>query len=235
MKTKEKAIQKMFDSIANYYDLANSVLSVGRDRYWRNFTAQIVKTYHPQEILDICVGTGMLSLAIARAIKDCQIVGIDFSEMMLKKGEKRLARFPERDFISLKYGNAMDIDFAEDSFDCTTLAFSLRNVPDILHVLDEMKRVVRPGGAVISLELSKPENTLFRNIYYLYFYRLVPLLGKLISGRKQAYRYLPNSLTNFPDRSELEVMFKQVGLVNVRSYPLTGGIVAVHVGEKPLE
>lgn len=232
MPSKEPYINQLFDSIANYYDLANTVLSMGRDRYWRQFTAQVVKQYSPGEVIDLCAGTGKLALSIARENPMCQIVGVDFSDEMLKKGAAFLPRFPEASRICLQYGNVMKLDYDDGRFDCATLGFSLRNVDDIAQVLREMKRVVRPGGAVVTLELSKPEIPVFREIYYAYFYKLVPRLGKLICGKLEPYHYLPNSLTHFPDRYQLEEMYRQVGLSKVRSYSLTGGIVAVHVGER---
>lgn len=235
MESKELYVRKMFDAIANYYDLANSIMSMGRDHYWRKFTAEMVSQWGARKILDVCAGTGMLALAMARKIKDCQIIGIDYSEQMLKKGRQRLEKYPQGELITLEHGHADNLKFADNSFDCVTLAFSLRNVPDISQVLTEMKRVVRPGGRVLSLELSKPENLLFQKIYYVYFYHLLPLLGRSISGCQEAYRYLPKSLTNFPNRLQLEKLFSQAGLHHVQSYPLTGGIVAVHVGEKSVD
>lgn len=233
MEEKELYIQKIFDTIADYYDLANTIMSLGRDRYWRKFTAELIKTWRAQEVLDVCSGTGMLALEIGRKLEGCKIIGIDNSQRMLNKGRQRLEKSSAGKLITLQYGNAQRLEFSENRFDCVTLAFSLRNVPNILQVLTEMKRVVQPGGRVVSLELSKPENPFFRKLYYLYFYRLIPLLGRSISGCPEAYQYLPNSLTGFPDRKQLEELFTQTGLIEVKSYPLTGGIVAVHVGEKP--
>lgn len=232
MPSKEPYINQLFDSIANYYDLANTVLSMGRDRYWRKFTAQLVKEYSPEEVVDLCSGTGMLALAIAQQNHNCRIIGIDFSKEMLQRGEAQLNRFPEGGRIQLQHGNAMKLEFDDNRFDCATLGFSLRNVDDLRQVLQEMKRVVRPGGAVITLELSKPEVPIFREIYYTYFYKLVPRMGKLICGKFEPYYYLPNSLTHFPDRSHLEDIYREIGFAKVRSFPLTGGVVAVHVGEK---
>lgn len=232
MTQKSLYIQNLFDSIAKYYDIANTLLSFGRDNYWRRFTAQIVKDSNSKEIIDLCAGTGKLSLAIAQKIPDSRIVGLDFSKEMLKRGKKNLMKFAEREQITLQYGNAMKIPFEDNMFDCATMAFSLRNVDDICGVLSEMKRVVCSNGIVISLELSKPESPLFRSIYYTYFYHLLPSIGGLISREKDPYNYLPDSLTHFPDRFQLEEIFRKVGLKKVRSYPLTVGIVALHVGEK---
>ncbi|MCK4259384.1 MAG: bifunctional demethylmenaquinone methyltransferase/2-methoxy-6-polyprenyl-1,4-benzoquinol methylase UbiE [Halanaerobiales bacterium] len=232
MRRKELYIQNLFDSIAKYYDIANTFLSFGRDRYWRRFTAQIVKDSDAKEIIDLCTGTGKLSLSIAQKIPDSKIIGLDFSKEMLEQGKKNLLNFPNREQITFQYGNAMKIPFEDDKFDCATMAFSLRNVDDIFTALSEMKRVVCSHGVVISLELSKPENPLFRSIYYTYFYHLLPSLGELISREKDPYNYLPDSLTHFPDRFQLEEIFRKIGLKKVRSYPLTGGIVALHVGEK---
>lgn len=232
MPSKEPYINQLFDSIANYYDLANTVLSMGRDQYWRKYTAQLVRKYTPAEVVDLCSGTGMLALAIARENQDCRVTGIDFSQEMLQRGGEHLTRFPESERIKLQYGNAMKLEFDDNRFDCATLGFSLRNVDDLQQVLREMKRVVRPGGAVITLELSKPKIPVFREIYYAYFYKLVPRIGKVICGKLEPYHYLPNSLTMFPDRQQLEGIYREVGFTNVRSFPLTGGIAAIHVGEK---
>ena len=232
MESKELYVQHLFDSIANYYDIVNSMISFGRDGYWRNYTANLVKTLGAREVLDVCAGTGMLSLAIAQAHTACQITAVDFSEKMLARGRRNLAKYPEQKRIKLQYGNASRLDFPDNSFDCATLAFSLRNVEDIAQVLSEMRRVVRPGGAVINLELSKPENPIFSKVYYFYFDRCVPIIGKAFHGKRGPYDYLPASLKNFPDRHQLAAIYRQVGLKNVRSYPLTAGIVAVHIGEK---
>lgn len=232
MDDKEIYIRNLFDSIARYYDQVNSIMSMGQDKYWRRFTAQLIKKKGAKKVLDICVGTGKLSLAIAREIRECQITGIDFSEEMLHYGESNIAKYPEGKLIELKLGNAMNLEFADNSFDCAALAFSLRNVVDIKQVLSEMRRVIRPDGVVINLDFSRPKIPVFREIYFFYFYRFVPLLGRLISHRSEPYRYLPASLKHFPDRFALESIFSEIGLSNVKSYPLSGGIVTVHIGKK---
>jgi demethylmenaquinone methyltransferase/2-methoxy-6-polyprenyl-1,4-benzoquinol methylase len=134
--------------------------------------------------------------------------------------------------IELVQGNAMALPYADDTFDYATIGFALRNVPDITQVLREMQRVVKPGGLVVSLELSKPTWEPFRSVYYFYFRRLLPQLGKLFTGKYEQYKWLPESLEHFPDHRELADIFRGIGLSNVQAYPLSGGIAAVHIGEK---
>ncbi len=179
-------------------------------------------------------GTGDWTLALAKRTGPTgEVVGIDFCEEMLEVAEKKVQRrgLSERP-IKLVVGDAMALPFDDSSFDVATIGFALRNVPDILTVLKEMNRVVKPGGRVVSLELSKPEFPPFRALYYLYFNRILPRIGALAVKEKEPYAWLPESLRNFPDRKGLEALFRQAGLRDVKSYPLTGGIAALHVGTK---
>ena len=232
IKSKQDYIHQLFNKISAKYDLLNSIISFGQDKNWRRFTAIKIKEHNPSKILDVCAGTGMMSLALAREIKECQITGIDFSEGMLEKGASNLRKYREKERIELRWGNASELDFPDNSFDCAVMAFSLRNVDSIPEVLQEMKRIVKKGGLVVNLDISKPDNSFFRQLFYLYFYQLVPLVGRVVSGKEGPYKYLPNSLTNFPERKQLEEIFTEIGLSQVRSYPLTGGVAALHLGKK---
>lgn len=183
--------------------------------------------------LDVCCGTCDWTLALAKATQSGEVVGLDFSQNMLSVGEKKVAKANCGDRITLIQGNAMQLPFPDNTFDHVTIGFGLRNVPDLVHVLKEMQRVVKPGGQVVSLELSKPTNRLFRGIYYLYFQRILPRLGKWIANRYEEYRWLPESLVAFPDYEELALLMKQdVDLIDVQVFPLTGGIAALHIGRK---
>ncbi len=185
-------------------------------------------------VIDVAAGTGAWSFSLARQVGPTgQIVGLDFCQEMLDVAiARKAAEHYTDDQIRFICGDAMKISFSDNEFDFATIGFALRNVPDVLGCLKEMARVIKPGGAVISLELSKPEFPLFRAVYYFYFYKILPFIGGLAVGKKEPYAWLPESLTNFPNRKGLEELFRKAGLVNVESYSLSGGIAALHVGRK---
>lgn len=237
---KEKYIHRLFDTIATRYDLMNLVLTGGLLRYWQRVFRGYTGLRPGNRALDVCCGTGELALIMAQQVgKDGKVYGLDFSRRMLEVAHRKVASSPCAGRIELVEGNALHLPFADDTFNCAAIGFALRNVSDMRRVLAEMARVVTPGGRVISLELTKPENLLFRSGYYLYFYYLVPLLGRLVErgwpaeGGKRPYTWLPHSLTRFPDRHQLAAIFRQAGLVDVVVRPLSGGVVAIHVGTKP--
>lgn len=233
--SKAAHVKSVFSQIANRYDLMNSVLSFRQHKLWRRFAMKHAKLQAGNAALDVACGTGDWTLALATTVgAKGRVVGLDFCAPMLDVARKKLGSRGLLDQqVSLLEGDAMDLPFDAESFDAVTIGFALRNVPDILTVLCEMTRVVRPGGQVISLELSKPEAPVFKSIYYLYFNRILPLVGSLAVGKKTPYAWLPESLVDFPDRKGLERLFFEAGLTNVRSYPLTGGVAALHIGQKP--
>ncbi|MCL6634273.1 MAG: demethylmenaquinone methyltransferase [Peptococcaceae bacterium] len=232
-RTKEEFVHAVFSSIAHRYDFLNTALSFNRDKYWRRFTVDHAGLKPGGTGLDVCCGTGMLALEQARVVGlEGRVVGLDFCENMLAKAVENIRRTPYRRVIELVKGNAMALPFPDNTFDCATIGFALRNVPDIRKTIDEMRRVVKPGGKVLSLELARPSAPVFRQLYYLYFNHLVPLLGRMGVGLKGPYSWLPNSLKTFPHQSELRDIFTEVGLSDAHYYELTGGIVAVHIGRK---
>ncbi|WP_406676147.1 bifunctional demethylmenaquinone methyltransferase/2-methoxy-6-polyprenyl-1,4-benzoquinol methylase UbiE [Moorella sp. ACPs] len=231
--TKEEYVRGIFNNIAPRYDLLNTILSFNCDRGWRRFTVAQAGLAPGNKALDVCCGTGMLSLELARAVAPGgQVVGLDFAPGMLEVARRRLAASPYGRLVQLVEGNAMDLPFPDNTFDCATIAFGLRNLPDIKGGLAEMRRVVRPGGRVVSLELAKPTWPLFKQLYYLYFDHLVPLIGRLGVGMDGPYSYLPRSLKGYPHQEEILQYFRDLGLDRARYYELTGGIVTVHVGIK---
>lgn len=169
---------------------------------------------------------------MARASESGHIVGLDFSQNMLNVGERKITSESREKQIKLVQGNAMELPFEDNSFDYATIGFGLRNVPDLRHVLQEMQRVVKPGGQVVCLELSKPTWQPFKGIYYTYFQHILPMLGKLFAKRYEQYKWLPDSLALFPGRDELAGIFREVGLKDVQAHSLTGGIAALHIGIK---
>ncbi|MFA5536112.1 MAG: demethylmenaquinone methyltransferase [Bacillota bacterium] len=231
---KEEYVHSIFSQIAGKYDWMNTVMTLNRDKYWRRFAVEQAKLSEGSHSLDVCCGTGMLSLEQAKVVgANGLVIGLDFCENMLAEAEKNFKNHPLKSRIQLVYGNAMEIPYLDNTFDSVTIGFALRNVPNIEVVLREMMRVVKPGGKVVSLELAKPTAFIFKQLFWLYFEKLVPLLGKIKAKAKNPYSYLPYSVKIFPAQEEIKNLFAEIGLDEATYYNLTGGIVAVHVGTKP--
>ncbi|MBE3554468.1 MAG: demethylmenaquinone methyltransferase [Thermicanus sp.] len=231
-KEKEQYVHHVFESIAERYDLMNTLLSFGVHKYWRNVTMKKMGVKEGDTALDVACGTGDWTIALAKKTKNPEgIYGLDFSRQMLKVADRKLKR--ERlGGVNLVYGSALDLPFPENRFDYATIGFALRNVPDIGRTLQEMLRVVKPGGKIVSLELSKPVWPPFRMVYFLYFNHILPLLGKIFTNRYEQYKWLPQSLASFPNHRELKEIFYRAGCERVETYLLTGGIAAIHIGTK---
>ena len=212
---------------------AQYMLGFNQDKYWRRVAISKTGLKTGERALDVACGTGRLTVELAKQVgMDGKVVGLDFCRSMLDIAVEHIVQTPYGPIIELVEGNAMALPFADDSFDSVATAFAFRNVSDIAVVLAEMLRVVRPGGTVISLELAKPGAIGFKQLYYLYFEKILPLLGRLGIGVDGPYNWLPQSLRLFPHQAELCAMFRHVGFKDATYYELTGGIVAVHVGIK---
>lgn len=226
-------VLQLFDSIAQNYDRMNTLLSFYQHKRWRKFTMKKMGVKPGDSAIDVCCGTGDWTIALAKASQTGQVVGLDFSVNMLKVAQQKIHEQGLEGQIELIEGDAMRLPFPDHSFDHATIGFALRNVPDLVQVLKEMKRVVKPGGQVVSLELSKPTWPLFRAVYLFYFERILPWLGKIFANQYKQYRWLPESLVHFPNYKELaHILEEEVGLADVEVYPLTGGITALHIGRK---
>ena len=233
MPQKEK-IQQMFDGIAPDYDRLNHLMSLGVDRSWRRRALrEIVTPGQPQHLLDIACGTGDFALAQARKMHaDSHITGLDLSEGMLAVMREKVARAGLDGRISCEQGDCEQMRFADGSFDCATIAFGIRNFAHREAALEEILRVLKPGGRLVILELSVPENKLLRWAYNLYFMHFVPWIGGLISGDKAAYTYLPASVQAFPGRREWTATMTRCGYANVRHRAFTFGLCRMYIGEK---
>jgi demethylmenaquinone methyltransferase / 2-methoxy-6-polyprenyl-1,4-benzoquinol methylase len=230
--SKQKDVHAVFESIAPKYDMMNDIISFRRHKAWRRFTMRQMEVKPGQSSLDLCCGTCDWTIALANASQGGHTVGLDFSRNMLDIGQAKVDRLGYNKQITLVHGNAMELPFEDNSFDYVTIGFGLRNIPDIMKALKEMKRVVKPGGKIVCLELSKPTWQPFKSIYYFYFEKLLPLMGKLFVKRYEQYRWLPESLVTFPDLQMLAELFRSIGIRNVKAYPLTGGVAALHIGTK---
>ncbi|UOQ85882.1 demethylmenaquinone methyltransferase [Gracilibacillus salinarum] len=230
--SKEEKVHQVFEKIYSNYDHMNSIISFQRHKKWRYDVMKKMQVENGEKALDVCCGTGDWSFALSEAVgDDGEVVGLDFSQNMLSVAEDRKQQH-SFDNVEFVHGNAMDLPFEDNYFDYVTIGFGLRNVPDYLQTLKEMHRVVKPGGTVVCLETSQPTGTLFRKIYYFYFKNIMPLFGKIFAKSYQEYVWLHESAKDFPDKEPLKRLFEDAGLINVQYKSYTGGVAAVHLGEK---
>ena len=223
----------MFATIASRYDLLNHLLSGNVDKRWRGIVAKaLVAPLSNREarILDVACGTGDLSLKLFQS-GEAQIVGVDFCRPMLDIAATKISREGSR--IPLVEGDALNLPFHDGAFAAVTIAFGLRNLTSVEAGFRELLRVLQPGGRVAVLEFSKPRAPILRSLFRIYFTKLLPLFGGLVSGSRSAYEYLPDSVSRFPDQDELAAMMTEAGFVKVSYQNLTGGIAALHLGTRP--
>jgi demethylmenaquinone methyltransferase/2-methoxy-6-polyprenyl-1,4-benzoquinol methylase len=225
---KEAQVRSMFDRIATRYDLMNSVMSAGLHHRWRSRAADLASLREGEVALDVCCGTGDLALELKRRVgAGGKVVGLDFSEPMLALARAKSVRLDAG--VEFRHGNALELPFADASFDAATVGFGVRNLVDLRRGVLELARVVRPGRRVVILEITTPTRPPLSWFYGLWFDRIVPMLGTL-AGDRDAYSYLPQSVRRFPPALELAELMHGCGLVDVRFLLLAGGIVAVHAG-----
>jgi demethylmenaquinone methyltransferase/2-methoxy-6-polyprenyl-1,4-benzoquinol methylase len=223
----------MFGTIAARYDLLNHLLSGNTDKRWRRLVAKtLLATLSDPEacVLDVACGTGDLSLTLLEA-GQASIVGIDFCRPMLAIAASKAARSDFR--LPFIEGDALQLPFADRTFEAATIAFGLRNLASVKAGLRELLRVLKPGGRVAVLEFSKPTTAVMRLLFGVYFTKILPIFGGWLGGSKSAYQYLPDSVSRFPDQGELASLMKEAGFAAVSFRNLTGGIAALHVGERP--
>ncbi len=221
-----RAVRAMFSGIAGRYDLLNHVLSVNIDKRWRRLVRQKLQTVldDPNSlILDVACGTGDLSLELQKHA-DARVIGTDFCRPMLAVAADK------SDSIPFVEGDAMNLGFADSTFDAVTIAFGLRNLSNFRDGLAELQRILKPGGKLVVLEFSSPVIPGFRHLFNFYFTRVLPRIGGAVSGSRGAYEYLPNSVSKFPDQKRLAEMMRETGFYGVEYTNLTGGIAALHVG-----
>jgi demethylmenaquinone methyltransferase / 2-methoxy-6-polyprenyl-1,4-benzoquinol methylase len=223
-------VRGMFDRIAGVYDLMNSAMTAGLHHLWRQRAVDRANVGPGSDALDVCCGTGDLALELRRRIgPDGRVVGCDFSEPMLelarrKSGEEGLP-------VEFGWADALDLPYGDGSFDAVTIGFGARNLADLERGLSEMARVLRPGGRLVILEITRPHREPLASFYSLWFDRVVPVIGTL-AGDSDAYSYLPNSVRTFPEPEALAAMMDAAGFAEIRWLLLAGGIIAIHSGTK---
>jgi len=227
---KARRVRSVFDSVAGNYDLMNDLMSGGLHRLWKRFTLDLTNLRPGQRALDVAGGTGDLAAGLARQVGDRGLVVLtDINAAMLAQGRDRLINEGLVGNVQVAQVNAEKLPFADGSFDCVTIGFGLRNVTDKAAALASMRRVLKPGGQLLVLEFSRPNEAL-KPLYDAYSFRVLPVLGKVIAKDEASYRYLAESIRMHPDQEKLLGMMREAGLEGCRYHNLTGGIVAVHRG-----
>ena len=230
--TKKEEVREMFDNIAPKYDLLNHTLSMSIDRVWRRRVVGEVRRAKPGRILDVATGTGDLAIAMARRIRDVQVLGVDLSEQMLAVARRKIEARGLDGRIVLDRGDAERLAVADASVDVATVAFGVRNFGDLGAGLRELARTIKPGGKVVILEFSRPRNRVFRALYEFYSYKILPRIGGLVSRDKRAYEYLPASVGEFPAPEEFMAMMARAGFRNCRARSQSFGIAPIYIGER---
>ncbi|HLE10370.1 MAG: bifunctional demethylmenaquinone methyltransferase/2-methoxy-6-polyprenyl-1,4-benzoquinol methylase [Bdellovibrionales bacterium RIFOXYD12_FULL_39_22] len=226
-------IPQTFNQIAHRYDFLNHLLSFGVDKYWRNkMVDALPKDNNNLTILDLATGTGDVAIQFAQKYPGIKkIIGCDPADNMMAIGEKKVRRLNLSHLIEFKSGNAHNLPFADESFDVVSMAFGLRNIPDMERGLSEIHRVLRRGGRAIILEFSIPENTIVKGPYLLYFKHILPAVGGIVSRNHKAYKYLNQSVEDFPMVSEIKFKMEKNKLA-VYARPLSFGIATLYVATK---
>jgi demethylmenaquinone methyltransferase/2-methoxy-6-polyprenyl-1,4-benzoquinol methylase len=229
----EPQVRAMFDRIAGFYDLMNSVMTVGLHHRWRARAADLAALAPGDSALDVACGTGDLAIELARRVgPGGEVVGSDFAEEMLERARaKGAAGVAGGGDILWEWGNALELPYASGRFDAATVGFGARNFSELDRGLAEMTRVVKPGGRVVVLEITTPRRPPLSIFYSIWFDRIVPLIGRL-TGEEEAYTYLPSSVKRFPGPEGLAAAMERAGLGEIRWILTAGGIIALHVGTK---
>jgi len=230
---KRERIQEIFTSVADRYDLMNDLMSFGTHRLWKRFVAEKTNLKPGEQAIDVCGGTADIAILMAKRVGERgRVVVYDINLPMLEIGREKCIDRGLLKNVQYVQGNAEDIGFKDNTFHCATVGFGIRNVTYLEKAFNEMKRVVKPGGRVICLEFSHPTSRVFSKLYDIYSFQVIPVIGDMVTGHRDAYTYLPESIRRFPSQEELKRIMEGVGLFKVKYYNLFNGVAAVHIGIK---
>jgi len=233
LENRTNPIRDMFNAVAPRYDFLNGLLSVGRDKFWRKLAVDELEPVENRVFLDVATGTADIVLELAlREASPSRIIGVDFSTTMLKLGKKKVNTRNRKSSIQLFPGTAEHLPLKNNTFDGAISAFGARNFSNINQGIREIYRVLKPQGKVVILEFSFPQNGLLQWLYRQYFEVVLPILGRLISGHKNAYSYLPDSVAGFPKGDAFAAILRDNGFKSVRFKQLTFGITTIYTGIK---
>lgn len=229
---KGQQVEQMFDRIAHSYDFLNHFLSMGIDKRWRRAAIDSLKPFAPKRLLDVATGTGDFALLAMERLGLDSLLGIDLSEGMLRVGREKVAKAGLADRITLQKDDCMQLSLQDDSFDAVTVAYGVRNFADLDRGLREMRRVLRPGGRLVIIELTSPVRFPMRQLFWLYAHVLMPLLGRLVSKDSAAYSYLPATMEAFPQGEVMQGILQQAGYKDVKFKRFTFGLSTLYTAEK---
>ena len=230
---KANRVRGVFDSVASKYDIMNDLMSMGIHRLWKRFAVELAGMRKGQKILDLASGTGDLALRFSGLVgSEGQVVMSDINAAMLEQGRARMLDEGHIGNLSYAQINAQVLPFADNTFDCITIGFGLRNVTDKQQALKSMYRALKPGGRLLVLEFSHPTSKPLQSLYDLYSFKILPRIGKIVADDEDSYRYLAESIRMHPDQESLKAMMSEAGFEDCDYHNLTGGIVAVHRGFK---
>lgn|SRR4030095_7742697 len=230
--SKKEQVAEMFNQIAFRYDFLNHFLSGGIDRGWRKKAIAELNTLRPMTILDVATGTADMPVMLVKLLSPDKVIGIDISEGMLEIGRKKISKFNLKDKITLQAGDGENILFSNASFYAVTVAFGVRNFQYLEKGLAEMYRVLKPGGKLVVLEFSKPDKGYFLPFYKIYLRVVAPRIGKMVSGSREAYQYLNDSVNAFPEGDRFIEILKKTGFRDTYCRKLTLGIATIYCGTK---
>lgn len=229
---KVSRVHKIFNAVSKDYDKMNNLISLNQHTIWRKKTMTEIFVKDGCKVLDVCCGTGDWTIQLASANSNAEITGLDFSENMLKVAENKVSEF---DNIKLIQGNAMELPFDDNTFNILTIGFGLRNLPDFKKAVEEFYRVLAPGGQLVILETSIPDNKLIYTGFDFYFGKIMPFMGGVIAHKKEEYTWLYESTSDFLTKKSLTGILTTTGYINTKVIPHTLGTAATHIAYKPLD
>lgn len=231
--SKAGQIERMFDAIAPAYDRMNRTMTFGIDRRWRDKAVRMLREVPHGQILDVATGTGDLAITLAREFPEAEILGIDLSRKMIDIGRRKVADADLSHRVTLDVADCLDLPFADNTFDCITVAYGVRNFEHLDRGYREMARVLKPGGTLAVVELSTPTGFPVRPLYLLYTRGIIPLLGRIVSKDPRAYTYLPDSIAAVPQGRDMLSLMHDSGFINCTYRQLTFGVCTIYRGHKP--
>jgi demethylmenaquinone methyltransferase/2-methoxy-6-polyprenyl-1,4-benzoquinol methylase len=226
--SKKEQVCFMFNTIADRYDKLNRIITFGIDILWRKKALELLKNENPQKIIDIATGTGDFAILAAKILKPKEIIGIDIADKMLKIGKEKIKTRNLNTIIRLEMGDSENIAYPDNYFDAAIVAYGVRNFENLEKGLKEIHRVLKKGGKFIILEATTPKNKVINFLFTLYFKKIVPIIGKLISKDKSAYQYLPESVSNFPQGNQFLTILTNSGYKNAQMLSLTMGASTIY-------
>lgn len=226
---KGEQVEQMFDNIAPTYDLLNHVLSFGVDYHWRRAALRSLKPYAPQHMLDMATGTGDFALLAKKMLNPTSLLGADLSEGMLQVARKKAEGI---EGITFEKHDCMQLALADDTFDAATVAYGVRNFPDLERGLSELRRVLKPGGRLVIIELTSPRRFPMKQLFWLYSHVFMPLVGKIVSRDSSAYTYLPATMEAFPQGEVMQQILQKVGYTDVKFKRFTFGLSTLYTAAK---